>query len=794
MNAAQSITAIFNTTPSYALTINKSGAGTGTVTSNIAGINCGTDCTENYTSGTNVTLTAAAAVGSTFSGWTGGNCGQSSSCTIAMTAAQNITASFIVGQTNTQLLVSKAGNGTVSSSNVSGIQCGNDCSEEFNLNQVVTLTAAPDSGWQFAGWNGACSMYGTSLICTITMSDSKTVSASFTERQVPKTLTVNKIGSGVVMSSPTGVNCGEDCSEIYNSGTIVTLITVPTPGWQFAGWSGTGINCTGQSCQVTLNNDININATFNEIAVPVALTVTKTGNGRIISETPAGIDCGSDCDEQYARDTAVILRATADVGWQFSGWAGACTGTGSCALTLNTDAAVGANFTLIPIDQQTLSLTVTGPGSITSQPAGIVCGQTCSAPFNSNSTVTLTAVPNVGTTFIGWGGACVNETGLTCRVNMNEAQTVTGTFNTASSFPVATTVIGKGRIVSTPDGVNCTGICVNRFATGQAMILTAQPADGWQFVEWTGACTGSDANCLVTVNQALTVAVKFEPAPLDGQLLNVITVGNGSVNSSPVGIDCGINHNTCEALQPTNSDVILTATAADNETQFIGWGGACVEYGTEPTCIITMNEARLAVAAFGGFTVQRESTAWQVAEIYLATMGYSPDSEGLSYWVNNIDTLPQWTPETVAQSFFDQTLVQLEYPAAMTNGEFIDAVYRNIFGRGADEQGYSYWLNEMDQGHVLRNQIIIAFINGGWANPSPDAQSDMLRFKHRIEVSLAFVEYQAQHGILYTALSFDDQLYLRQVGSDILLIITADEMTRDAAIASIATLLAPLHD
>ncbi|WP_295406374.1 DUF4214 domain-containing protein [uncultured Thiocystis sp.] len=51
----------------------------------------------------------------------------------------------------------------------------------------------------------------------------------------------------------------------------------------------------------------------------------------------------------------------------------------------------------------------------------------------------------------------------------------------------------------------------------------------------------------------------------------------------------------------------------------------------------------------------------------------------------------------MAQSFFVQPLVQEEYSEVAGYGAFIDALYRNIFGRGADTQGYAYWLRELEQ-------------------------------------------------------------------------------------------------
>jgi hypothetical protein len=76
------------------------------------------------------------------------------------------------------------------------------------------------------------------------------------------------------------------------------------------------------------------------------LTVTKTGTGTgTVTTSPAGIDCGSACSASYASGTSVTLIATPATGSTFTGWGGACTGTGPCTFTMSQARDVTAMFT-----------------------------------------------------------------------------------------------------------------------------------------------------------------------------------------------------------------------------------------------------------------------------------------------------------------------------------------------------------------------------------------------------------------------------------------------------------------
>ncbi len=96
-----------------------------------------------------------------------------------------------------------------------------------------------------------------------------------------QTLTINKggTGGGTVTSNPAGINCGSDCSELYTSGTVVTLTPTPTTGSLFAGWSG-DTDCSDS--QVTMNASKMCTATFTLAGDgPGAFSKSSPANGAI---------------------------------------------------------------------------------------------------------------------------------------------------------------------------------------------------------------------------------------------------------------------------------------------------------------------------------------------------------------------------------------------------------------------------------------------------------------------------------------------------------------------------------
>lgn len=188
------------------------------------------------------------------------------------------------------LSLTKAGSGAGSVvSSPTGIDCGSDCAEGFTSGTPVTLSATPSSGSRFAGWTGCDNPSGTT--CGMTMNGDKTVTVSFV-RQAPLTVTRDGSGAGSVTSSPSGIDCGADCSEIYDSGTQVTLTATPSSGSVFAGWTGGGCSGTGQ-CVTTVDDATAVTATFAS-AAGTSADAASGGSGGVGATPIAGTQTPAD--------------------------------------------------------------------------------------------------------------------------------------------------------------------------------------------------------------------------------------------------------------------------------------------------------------------------------------------------------------------------------------------------------------------------------------------------------------------------------------------------------------------
>lgn len=283
-------------------------------------------------------------------------------------------------------------------------------------------------------------------------------------------LTVSVAGSGAVNGAGGAINCGAACSTKLAANTSVTLTAAPVTGHRLAAWGGA---CSGQAttCTVEMNAAKSVTAAFEAVATTQTLNVSVTGQGTVGS-SPAGIDCGSACSASFASNASVTLTATPAQGQTLSSWGGACSGqTATCTVTMDDAKTVSATFAPLGGTTFALSVSITGQGSVSSNPAGIDCGNTCSASYAANTSVTLTAVPAQGQVLSAWGGACSGQ-GTTCSVTMTAALDVTAGFTPA---PVGR-AWGTAELLENSNDFNVSG--------GTTRALTAIGAGGDILVIW----------------------------------------------------------------------------------------------------------------------------------------------------------------------------------------------------------------------------------------------------------------------------------------------------------------------
>jgi hypothetical protein len=324
----------------FTLTVARGGSGTGFVNSSPPGINCGSDCSETYFQGQVVTLSALPNPGSTFAGWSVCPLPNGSQCLIALDEDTTITALFERDEFDITVERTGAGEGLVQSLPL-GITCGSDCSETYPLDTLLTLTASPFTGSVFAGWSGCPLTNG--LECFNTVDSDRTITARFEPDEFTLNVVRGGAGAGRITSSPAGIDCGSDCSELYANGTLVRLSALPEGGSTFAGWVACPL-LDGDDCLVAMDGDRSITANFEIEQRQLTVVQSGTGSGRVTS-TPAGIDCGTECSAMYEPGASVVLVATADPDQLFDEWLDCPSPAGNqCQITMDADRVVTARF------------------------------------------------------------------------------------------------------------------------------------------------------------------------------------------------------------------------------------------------------------------------------------------------------------------------------------------------------------------------------------------------------------------------------------------------------------------
>jgi RHS repeat-associated protein len=258
----------------------------------------------------------------------------------------------------------------------------------YELDEVVPLTATPDTGWRFDAWGGDVDLPArTEADNTVTMDGDKTVSAQFVQQFTVTTETENDDGYGVV--TPSG--CTEDAGTLKTFTASTSGGTVTFTHWEGlpadeypSGPVGPGSSTANPLEDLEINGDYTLTAVYD--ASTVNLTTAAEGPGTV---TPSS--------GTVPLDSTVIVEAEPDVGATFFGWEdgdGNPIDEPTTILSLKMDESKSVTGVFIDSGEYALTVYARGDGSTT--PGQGTQGQT------ANSDVTVTATVNAGSYFLHW--------------------------------------------------------------------------------------------------------------------------------------------------------------------------------------------------------------------------------------------------------------------------------------------------------------------------------------------------------------------------------------------------------
>ncbi|MEM7277484.1 MAG: PKD domain-containing protein [Pseudomonadota bacterium] len=536
-----------------------------------------------------------------------------------------------------RLFIATVGQGTVSVSPTATATNTTECSAgicvssyRYDTQTPVQLTAMPAAGWVLDpryAWSGtdecaevALSGIPAPLNVNVTVQGGTQCIAKFVESGEMVELSISVTGNGRVTDSSGLIDCPGACIASFPAG-LVDLTPVADAGWVFSDWSG-DLNCDDR---LILREDTSCTANFIESSQLVDLSISVSGNGRVIA--PAGeIECPGVCTDTFLPDSVVDLQTQADTGWVFDRWSG----DAACAdqITMIADTVCTAEFI------QTTSgpvLTVTilggpGAGMVSSNdtvPPTMDCinsatpETTCLATFPLDSTVELIPSPFGTNTDVQWTG-CDTDIGIEgCTLLMSGDRTVTATFTTGSS---GSNTPPEASFRAIPD----IGVTTQTEVTFDASASsdsdgTIDPVGGyrWDFdsdgaIDATGITTtftyASQGTYTVTLEvvdddgatDTSNVVLTVQDAEMTLTILGGPNAGNVSSSDGPPSrMDCtNLNETetTCSAVFAPGIGVTLlpSPTVGGGDVQ---WTGCDNDIGIEG-CSLTMSNDRSVTATF----------------------------------------------------------------------------------------------------------------------------------------------------------------------------------------------------
>lgn len=229
-------------------------------------------------------------------------------------------------------------------------------------------------------------------------------------------------------------------------------------------------------------------------------------------------------------------------------------------------------------------------GTVVSAPAGIQCGDSCTADYSLGQNVTLSPSSAPGYRFSSWSGDCSGDGA--CTLVMDADRTVNAAFEKLPTYPLKVTRPSHGIITSDPASIVCGGKSRQCSGIFSDVTLIANPQAGYAFKGWVGCPVQEGRRCILTLSHPQRIRAQFYKLPK--YRITVIKNKGGTVISIPVGLRCRANQTNCSAMFVQGTPVSLQAEALPGKA-FAGWSGDCSD---NVECTVTLDRNKKIGASF----------------------------------------------------------------------------------------------------------------------------------------------------------------------------------------------------
>jgi len=555
--------------------------------------NCGPD---RFLPNTAVTLRAHPAPGKTFQRWSGDvptGLETANPLTLTMDAHKSLTALFEITCFTLSRNASPSAGGSVAAS--PGPNCPTD-PQKYMIGATVQLTATAHAGYYFLSWSGGAS--GAANPTTVTMNADKTVTANF-GACVTLSPTVSPPGAGAATLG--AATCAGGVK--YVPGVTINVTATVAAGYTFSAWNAAIGSFANPSSKTTTYTPDTADATVtaNYATCHLLTTAVSPAGGGSVTPSPAA-NCEGGGANLYNPGTLVQLTASPNVHYAFDHWSGDASGTTSPTnVTMTAAKSVTAHFANCLTLSAVTEPPAAGAASITT-PANCPGG---GAKYAPNTTVNITTS---GETYFVWQQWSVSSGALANASQPSTTWTVAGAdaiatahYAACKTLTISITPGGWGTVSQDPLP-NCGG---DRYRPDTVVALTALPATGKAFKQWSGAASGATNPTSVTMNADKTVTAEFKEACYD-LVRQISPEDSGSIGRSPAP-DCPWD----ASKYRHGATVTLTANPVAGYA-FAQWSGDA-SGTTSPTSVL--------------MTANRIVTAYFAACVQLTTQA-SPEGAG----------------------------------------------------------------------------------------------------------------------------------------------------------------------